>query len=256
MATTAPSTPLIMAHRGGGGEAPENSWASLEHTAALGLDHMETDAHATADGVVVLHHDPTLDRTTDSHGPISSFTWDELAKVRDASGGGLVRLDAALERFPDMKFNVDAKSDAVVEPLTRIAAAHSDRILVASFSSPRLSYVREHAPHVRTSLGRNEVAQLRALSVTPGGRALASRITAFSQASAVQIPMRAYGVTLANRSLVSFSHDLGLDVHLWDADSPQVWKYATEIGIDGIITDLPAKLKRWLDFVERGNSSL
>src|SRR5699024_1083208 len=83
--------PIALAHRGGSHEAPENSWAAVEHAVGLGYRYLETDLHRTADGVVVLLHDPTVDRTTDGTGPLAEMTWAQASRLRDGSGGRLVR---------------------------------------------------------------------------------------------------------------------------------------------------------------------
>ena len=77
--------PLIIAHRGGANEYPENSIESFDAMRAAGFTHIETDAHATSDGVAVFAHDPQLDRTTDATGNIADYTWSELSKVKDAA---------------------------------------------------------------------------------------------------------------------------------------------------------------------------
>ena len=78
--------PLVLAHRGGGGESVENSWAALEHMRANGLTVMETDVRVTADGVPVLHHDATLERMAGRGEAISALTGEQLAKIHDHSG--------------------------------------------------------------------------------------------------------------------------------------------------------------------------
>nr|NLD40869.1 glycerophosphodiester phosphodiesterase [Actinomycetales bacterium] len=237
-----------MAHRGGALEAPENSWTAIEHTRDLGLNYLETDAHATTDGVVVLLHDETLDRTTNAKGLVTARSWEQLAQVRDDSGGPLVRLDEALERFPGLRFNVDAKSDSVLEPLVEIASAHSGRVLVSSFSDRRLAVARALAPLVATSLGRGEVTRLVALSRLPHAAALrlARRVPAFRKVVAVQVPPHHRGIRVVTPRFVRLSHALGLAVHVWAADDAPTWAAVLAAGADGIITDHPRRARDWL----------
>ena len=61
---------LVFAHRGGSGLAPENTMAAFENGLALGADGLELDVHLSSDGVVVVHHDRTLDRTTNLAGRV------------------------------------------------------------------------------------------------------------------------------------------------------------------------------------------
>lgn len=237
-----------MAHRGGAMEVPENSWQALEHTHSLGLQYLETDAHATTDGIVVLIHDELLDRTTNDVGPVTSRSWASLADVRDESGGRLVRLDEALERFPSMRFNVDAKSPSVLGPLVEFASAHPQRILISSFDDERLRRVRSLAPEVATSLGRGEVTQLVGLARLPLSTALrlAARTPAFRQAVAVQVPPRHRRIPVVTRRFVRLAHALGLAVHVWDADDAPTWASVLAAGADGIITDHPTEARGFL----------
>ncbi|MDO5494561.1 MAG: glycerophosphodiester phosphodiesterase family protein [bacterium] len=240
--------PILMAHRGGGAEVPENSLAALQHTSDLGLRYLETDAHATTDGVVVLLHDQLLDRTTTSTGLLTDRSWEELADVRDASGGALVRLDEALELFPHLRFNVDAKSDSVVGPLAELAARHPERVLVASFSDSRLRHLRALTPESATSLGQGEVARLVALSQLPLAAALplARNVPAYRHAVAVQVPPQHRRIPVVTRRFVRLAHALGLAVHVWDADDAPTWQRVLAAGADGIITDYPTAARDWL----------
>src|SRR3984957_17574112 len=108
------SWPLVFAHRGGGALAPENTCAAFDRGLALGADGLELDVRLSRDGIVVVHHDRTLDRSTHLRGPLAGFEADELARadagyrfgLRDArpfrgSGIGIPRLDWVLDRYPD-----------------------------------------------------------------------------------------------------------------------------------------------------------
>src|SRR5437016_11481927 len=71
----------IVGHRGAAGVAPENTLPSFEAAWAAGVGWVETDVHLTRDGVPILLHDATLDRTTTGHGPVSAVTWEDLRAV-------------------------------------------------------------------------------------------------------------------------------------------------------------------------------
>ena len=122
------SRPFVFAHRGGAALRPENTIAAFDHGLALGADGLELDVHLSRDGVVVVHHDDTLDRTTSAHGPVSERTADELAQV-DAGYRftpdsrvstpiypfrgqeiGVPRLRAVLERYPSARVIIELKT--------------------------------------------------------------------------------------------------------------------------------------------------
>ena len=75
------SRPLVFAHRGGSALAPENTLAAFDRGLALGADGVELDVRLSRDGIPVVHHDATLDRTTDATGPVSGRSADELRRV-------------------------------------------------------------------------------------------------------------------------------------------------------------------------------
>src|SRR3954469_1638128 len=113
----AASRPLVFAHRGGSALAPENTIAAFDNGLALGADGLELDVHLSRDGMVVVHHDATLERTTNGSGPLAALTADELARL-DAGyhfegfrglTGGVPRLDAVLARYREARVIVELK---------------------------------------------------------------------------------------------------------------------------------------------------
>lgn len=245
--------PVVLAHRGGGNEELENSLDAFEAMAAKGFSFIETDAHATRDDVVVLFHDPVLDRTTDGSGKIAHYAWQQLARVRDHSGHALVRLDAALRRFPDVVFNVDAKSWHVVEPLVRTikAAGAQGHVSLASFSERRLRALRRMLPGVRSSLGTGAIAALVCASWLPFrlARTLACLCVPgpADGVEVVQVPMTYMRVKVVTRRFVRLSHALGLAVHVWTVNEPSLMRRIIAMGVDGIITDEPTVAAQVID---------
>ncbi|MFC4555988.1 glycerophosphodiester phosphodiesterase [Georgenia faecalis] len=251
--------PLALAHRGGGGEAPENSRAALEHMAALGFRYFETDARATADGVVVLQHDADLDRTTDGTGPLARRTWAEVARMRDRSGSAPLRLRDVLAEYPELRLNIDAKEDTVVGPLVReiTDAGAEDRVCLASFSDARLRRMRAaFGGQVATSLGQRETARLvlaAAARVPPGAaRRRPLRVPAPGgppprRAVAVQVPPRHGGIPVVTAPFVALAHRLGLAVHVWTVDDATAMTRLLDLGVDGIVTDRPRVLRAVLE---------
>ncbi|MDK8351942.1 glycerophosphodiester phosphodiesterase family protein, partial [Gleimia europaea] len=113
--------PLVVAHRGGANLAPENSWEAFENCDRLGFHFVETDAHLTADGHVVLIHDPILDRVSDGFGLVSAHTLEELQNVTiNGSARGPVLLAEVLQAFPHLELNIDAKEEDVWRPMIEV----------------------------------------------------------------------------------------------------------------------------------------
>lgn len=236
--------PILFAHRGGSTETVENSWAALEYDRKLGITYVETDAHATRDGVVILHHDSDLGRLTGVTAEIADLSWQQISRIPDHSGAPPVRLDEALSAFPDLRFNVDAKSDAVVAPLAALARAHPDRIGLASFSDQRLARMRLLAPGVATSTGARETAALVAVAHLP--RRTGVRLAKPPVARSLQVPMRHRGVSVVTPRLLDLAHTLGLEVHVWTVDEPAIMESLLAMGVDGLITDVPSTALRVL----------
>ncbi|HLI53669.1 MAG TPA: glycerophosphodiester phosphodiesterase [Acidimicrobiales bacterium] len=245
--------PIAFAHRGGALEAPENSWTSFRHARSLGYAYIETDVHATRDGVVVTLHDPDLARTGDRPGLVREMTWAEVSAVRLAGcTEGVPRLDDVLAAWPDLKWNIDAKHDSVVGPLVETVRRCGvvDRICVTSFSDRRTARIRRAlGPALCTALGPAGTTALRVASLL-GGRASEALAARVAGAGAAQVPQRRGRVTIVDDRLVSTAHRLGLQVHVWTVDDAPTMRSLLDQGVDGIMSDRPTLLKEVLS--ERG----
>lgn len=235
--------PTIYAHRGGAGEAPENSRSAFEHVRELGLGWMETDVRITSDGVVVLAHDADLRRIDGERTPITRMTWTELADHDYGDGLPPVRLEEAFSDFPELHFNIDLKDDDVARPAVETVARLDawDRVRFASFSSARLRAVRRRWSQARTSLGMSEVARL-VMAARLGERAVARLGERLGHGvDAVQVPVSMWGIPVVTRVFVRAAHDLGLEVHVWTIDDLEEMRRLAELGVDGIVTDYPRR---------------
>jgi glycerophosphoryl diester phosphodiesterase len=233
-------TPLAFAHRGGAADGDENTAEAFARAIALGYRYVETDVHATADGVPVVFHDASLDRLTGTTGRIAALRWADLATLRIGGAGAVPRLDDVLAAWPQVRFNIDVKADTATGPTVEAvrAGAAADRVLLASFSDARLTRLRALAgPRVATSLGRGEVLRLRISSLTRTPLRLPA------SAVAAQVPPRHGRVTIVDRRFVSRAHRLGLQVHVWTIDDPVEMTRLLDLGVDGIMTDRPGVLR-------------
>ena len=236
-------TPLAFAHRGGAATGDENTAAAFARAVDLGFRYLETDVHATSDGVAVVFHDDTLARLTGHPGRIGDLSWADLATVRVAGEAAIPRLDDTLATWPEIRFNIDVKAGDAAEPAvaTIRRTGAEDRVLLASFSDARLARLRALAgPRVATSLGRRAVVRLRISSL--------ARIPLRLPASAVaaQVPVRHGRFTVVDRRFVAHCHRLGLQVHVWTVDDPAEMLRLLDLGVDGLMTDdLPALRKAY-----------
>lgn len=227
--------PLAFAHRGGAAAGDENTAEAFGRAVALGYRYLETDVHASRDGVPVLFHDQTLDRVAGRPGTVASLSWPELATIRVGGAAAIPRLDEMLAAWPRSRFNLDVKADDAVAPtVTAIERAGAgDRVLLASFSDTRLARLRRLAgPAVASSLGRRGVARLRLSSVTGG---LRPRLP--ESVVAAQVPLRAGWLPVVDARFVGYAHRLGLQVHVWTVDDPDRMHELLDLGVDGIMTD-------------------
>ncbi|MEU4557004.1 glycerophosphodiester phosphodiesterase [Actinoplanes sp. NPDC023936] len=226
--------PLAFAHRGGAADGDENTAAAFQRAIELGYRYVETDVHATADGVPVVIHDQGLDRVAGRTGRVAEMTWTDLETVRVGGAAVVPRLDDVLDAWPEIRFNVDVKSDAVVAPAVEAVRRSGalDRVLLASFSDRRLSRVRALAgPRVATSLGMGEVARLRIAATA--GIPLRPPVSAV----AAQIPVRHRRIKVLTPRFLAYLHRVGLAVHIWTIDDPEMMNTLLDMGVDGIMTD-------------------
>ncbi|WP_222266905.1 glycerophosphodiester phosphodiesterase [Modestobacter marinus] len=234
-------TPLAMPHRGGAIEHLENTMPAFEACVKLGYRYLETDVRVTADGVLVVFHDPTLDRVTDRDGRVESLPWREVGAAQIGGREPILRLEDLLSAWPDVRFNLDIKAAGVLAPLVRTVRRMGveDRICLASFSDARVAAARRlFGPDVCTSLGPRGVAALRLSSYSPRAAGLVQ-----IQAGCAQVPLALGGRPLVDERFLAAAHARGLQVHVWTVDSEQEAAEMLDLGVDGVMTDRPAMLR-------------
>jgi glycerophosphoryl diester phosphodiesterase len=227
--------PIAFAHRGGAADGHENSLAAFARAVDLGYRYLETDVHATSDGVLLAFHDRTLDRVTDAFGRVADLPW---ARVRSARIGGrepIPLLEDLLGTWPDVRVNIDVKHPSAVGPLAEVIrrTRSLDRVCVASFSHRRLTAVRRLlGPALCTALSTRGVLRLRAAATFPAAAALAPR-----DVPCAQVPDRLGPVRVVTPGLVDLAHERGQRVHVWTVDDAADMHRLLDLGVDGIMTD-------------------
>jgi glycerophosphoryl diester phosphodiesterase len=237
--------PLAMAHRGGAIEHLENTLPAFEACVAMGYRYLETDVRATVDGVLVVFHDPALERVTDSTGRIDQLPWAEVSRARIGGREPILRLEDLLGTWSDVRFNLDIKAAGVVAPLVRTIRRMkvADRLCLASFSDGRIAAVRRLlGPTICTALGPRGVAALRLASYRPRAAGLVRM-----HAGCAQVPLQLGGRAIVDERFVSAAHARGLQVHVWTVDAPDDASALLDLGVDGIMTDRPAMLRELLE---------
>ena len=243
------SRALVVAHRGGAALAPENTIAAFDRGLETGADGIELDVRASRDGVVVVHHDATLDRTTNQTGRVDALDARELARVdagyRFVLGGahpfrgqhvGVPTLFDVLRRHQDCRVIVEMKINsaefaAAVVDVVRSADA-LDRVCLGSFGRRALRAARQLAPALATSAAREEVrwAVYRSWCGWPVKR---------PPYAGYQVPERAEATQVVSPAFVRHSHAAGLGVQVWTVDTEADARRLLAWGVDGLISDRP-----------------
>ena len=222
--------PLVFAHRGGSKIGPENTLAAFDRGLSAGADGLELDVHLSRDGIVVVHHDVTLDRTTRAKGLLKARTAADLATL------DVPRLSDVLARYPKTGIIIELKeprpelAGAVINDVRQAGAI--DRVCLGSFSLTALRAARAIAPDVATSGARFEVrmALYRSwIHLSPG------RVPY----RAFQVPETSGSTRVVSPRFVKLAHQAGIAVQVWTVDEPGDIRRLLEWGVDGIISDRP-----------------
>ena len=246
--------PLVFAHRGGAALRPENTFAAFDNGLALGADGLELDVRLSRDGVVVVHHDALLGRTTDGSGRLADRSYDELAAL-DAGhrfqpfggqadgrypfrhqGISIPTLASVLRRYPDVPLIVELKLGTEELARRTVATVREagavERVAIGSFSGRALRAVRRTEPHLRTGAAREETrwALYRSWVGWPLGR------TAYDE---FQVPEWSGWTRVVSRRFVEHAHRSNVAVMVWTVDDAGEIARLLDWGVDGIITDRP-----------------
>lgn len=245
-----PGRPRVFAHRGGCALGPENTIAAFDRGLAAGADGLELDIRLSADGIVVVCHDETLDRTTNSTGAVSARTAAELSHVdagyrfRDEAGrhpfrGQGVNIPALREvfaRYPDVPIIVEMKQDTEEMGRTLVAevfaAGAVDRVCAAGYGQRSLAAAREALPEMASSASQMEVrlALYRSWAGWPSMR---------PPYGGYQVPEHAGSLRVVSRRFIRHAHRAGLEVQVWTIDEAADMQRLLGWGADALISNRP-----------------
>lgn len=236
----------IIAHRGAAAIAPENTLAALRISFSRGIDFVEVDLHLTSDGVPVLMHDATLDRTTNGHGKVAKHT---LAEIKALDAGGWFGPAYAGEPVPTLGEFLDVlrpttsralvelkghwKDEQVLAAVAQLRERHLvNRVAFESFDLGNLERLSRLAPEfARVMLTPEWDEQTLDLAIRLGVSAVGARYTVFAN----------------DFDLIVRARALGIGTMVYTLNLPQTWEAARHFDIDLVITDNPVALENWRD---------
>jgi glycerophosphoryl diester phosphodiesterase len=244
-----PSRQPIVGHRGNAAHAPENTLESFRQAVALGAECIELDVHLSADGVAVVIHDATLDRTTDLSGPVHTLT---AARIRSADAGARFTRDGqtypyrdtglrvptfeeVLREFPDVPLLIELKAASASAETRRLIERYGaqSRCVVESFDARALDAFRGSTIPIGASSSDVKRLLHRALTRWPV-RSLPY--------SVMCIPRWLRGVRVPIASLVAVTRPAGCLVHVWTINDPAVARGLWRVGVRGIVSDDPGRM--------------
>lgn len=229
---------------------PENTLEALNYCNKNRFTHFETDLRMSKDEVIFLHHDSTLERTTNSKGKVHEYSWKDLLKVNagqkfydknniKGKKTQFVSLEEALTKFSNMKFNLDLKQGGMSKKVLEIImdCKASDRTLISSFSPKRLKQFQKINKYkIATSGSVRE--NLQAMFNSKFLEIWDLKI------DALQVPIRWKGIKVLTKRLVDYAHHNNLEVHVWTVNDPFVLKDCLLMGCDGVMTDKPLEVRK------------
>ena len=227
----------VMAHRGGSLEAPENTIESFFYSLKIGSDIIETDVQLSSDGIPYIFHDDDLKRISGIDKCFNELSSSQINELNIFDNCKIPTLEEVLLKFPDTKFQIDFKTDEVVEPAIEIINKFpniKENLCIASFSSKRLKTIKNNLNGVVLSMGPQEVLKLLLKSFgLYSGEILGD---------CLQIPIYRYGIKIVTKRFVDFCKSKNIKLSVWTINDIEEMNYLIDLGVDGIITDKPKAL--------------
>lgn len=250
---------IILAHQGGDGEFPSNTLFAFERAVALGVDVLEMDVHSSADGVLVLIHDATVDRTTDSTGRVNEMSLAELQALDAAydwptladhellntdehpyRGQGITipSLEAVFSAFPEMPMSIEIKQEtpSIAQTLCDLIREYGreELTIVPSFSVIAMDEFRAACPEVATAAVEPEVLSFFVLSYVGLGSAWQPGTDAF------MVPEYQGDLQVISQRFVRQLQAQNVALYPWTINTEDQMQRMIDLGVDGIITDYPS----------------
>ena len=256
---------LIIAHRGGRGIAPEGTMAAFDKSFALGVDVFEYDIHQTADGHLVVIHDPSVDRTTDGSGLVNEMTLAEVQALdagyhfKDEQGEYSYRNQGVyiptvvevFEAYPDMRQLIEIKDtndpvlyDEIIQQLWNLIQEYKmeDQVMIGSFDH-EINKAFEELSEDKIPIGAGEQAVRDFANMhVPYLNGLAK-----SSVDSLQLPVEEEGHNLASKNIIRSAKKRNMAIYYWTINEKDEMKELILKGVDGLITDYPDRMKEVIE---------
>jgi len=226
----------VFAHRGLALNAPENTMLAFRAALDAGTSHIETDVHASLDGVAVISHDPDVGRLAGRQARVEDLTMAQLARLDLGHGQTYCSLADALSQFPEALFNIDVKTERAEGPTAAAirAANATGRVLITAFSEGRRRRTADALPGVATSAS---VARFLPALFAAKARLSPAVRRSLRGLHAVQVPERNRGMRVVSPGMVRSMHAAGVEVHVWTVNDADDMRRLLRWGVDGLVTD-------------------
>ena len=244
--------PAVIAHRGGAGLWPENTLYAFGKAAALGVDILDMDVRTSADGVLILINDHSVDQTTNGQGPVAQMTVAEL-QVLDAGfywsddngksyryrnhGITIPTMAEVFGAFPEMRMSIEMQESDDMIASNLCALIHTfdatERVLAKASTESVLQKFREVCPNVATSASNKEEDTFLMLNLTFLSPVYSPVF------HALQVTQQRNGIRIITLGLMRAAHGRGLKIHVQSINEEENMRILHKLGVDGIITDYP-----------------
>lgn len=234
----------VISHRGAAALAPENTLAAMRRAFEQGVDFVEADLHLTADGVPVLMHDPTVDRTTDGLGAVSGHS---LEQIRALDAGSWFGAEFAGEPVPTLAEFLDELTPTNSRALIELKGSWTDEQVAAAVDMLAERYLMDRVAFESFEL---ENLERLALLAPEYARVMLTRDwDRATLATAAALKVSAIGarnkVFARDFALVAEARVLGIGTMVYTLNTEKQWAKARSYGIDLVITDDPVALEAW-----------
>ncbi len=219
---------------------------SFEQAFAQGADAVELDVRLSSDAVPMVIHDATLERTTDGHGPVAALPAEGLSQIDAGQGQGIPRLSDVLEAFPTAPLIIEIKERAAGPPVAALLRHHNatNRVLVGSFQRAALRPFDDG--EIPRAAARREAAWF-------WGWARLGWAVSLSRCAAFTVPEWYRVLHVVDDRFLAAARRRSLPVHVWTVNEPTDALRLWSVGVNGVITDYPRRMRDARSTASPGN---